>query len=383
MECGPSYEKSPFWQTMPAHKGLTMSETQLVEWSIAAIDRFRPTYDELYRRVTDAPELQRVEDPLEESRYIRQWIGCLVENANWSAKGIFGTPSIVFNSSGSTAHLASQFKLTVDGPWIVQINQTKASSPLASFSLVAKDKNGRAYLMRRGLLQSNGATKAVRENQFASRSGLLPVSVSGTLRNQIWYVVAALDEGPDALIATTGQFVRACDFARSEKWADGEKPPAPDYFVSSSESGGSYLISAKAAREERIVRKLHGDIWQALSKSLGASGVKLTKYRHPLGYEIDGAFSTSNGSEFLIEIKTSSSSSSIHEAIGQLHLYPSLMPILKNSKRFLLLPSLPDKSLVDAITKLGISLHTFTAESDTVALSSELIAACLNTQQPT
>jgi hypothetical protein len=118
-----------------------------------------------------------------------------------------------------------------------------------------------------------------------------------------------------------------------------------------------------------------------LWKRLNELGVNLVKCRHPLGYEIDGVFRLKDGREILIEIKTDSSASSIHAAVGQLHLYPALMPSLKNTSKYLLLPSPPDRDLVKAIEDLGISVYTYAAERvDSGGIFQEFIDTCLKEQ---
>jgi hypothetical protein len=182
------------------------------------------------------------------------------------------------------------------------------------------------------------------------------------------------------VIATTAQFVRACARAREADLTETEKPPVPAYFVSTVESGGSYLMTAQTF-SERTIRRMHGDVWQHLWKRLKKLGVTLVKSRHPLGYEIDGVFQLKDGREFLIEIKTDSSASSIHAAVGQLHLYPALMPRLKNTSKYLLLPSPPDRELVKAIEDLGISVNTYAADRiDNDSIFQEFIDTCLKEQ---
>ncbi|TBE26565.1 hypothetical protein ELH05_01135 [Rhizobium ruizarguesonis] len=384
MECGPRYEEAPFWSVLPAHKGLSMSEKELIDWSIDQIDRFRPTYDELYRRITDVPILHEVHDSVELDHYFQTWIRYLVENAERSSNDFeVTTGEFQFTSSISQGKLASKLRLSADGPWLVEINQTKLSSSSASLSAIAKDNTGRAYLLRRGRLQSNGRDKGVTETIFAARSGLPSVSLSkddGSITDDTWYVVAALSEAVDIVIATTAQFVRACARAREADLTETEKPPVPAYFVSTVESGGSYLMRAQTF-SERTIRRMHGDVWQHLWKRLNELGVNLIKCRHPLGYEIDGVFQLKDGREILIEIKTDSSASSIHAAVGQLHLYPALMPRLKNTSKYLLLPSPPDRDLVKAIEDLGISVYTYAAErADSGGVFQEFIDTCVREQ---
>jgi hypothetical protein len=382
-ECGSTYRKSPFWSVLPAQQGLQMSQEALVDWSIGAIDGFTPNYDELYKRITNVPRLTRVSDPTEESRYFQKWLRCLLETASPSQTGfvVSGTELVVAAPS-SESRVAAKLKLSDSGSWVVEVNQTKATSPSTSLSVIGKDSEGHAYLLRRGQLQSNGSDNSVNERQFSVRSGLPSVALqdaSNAIPDGEWYVVAALSEDPPIIAAMTSQFVRACAATRLGK-SDGGKPPIPTFMVKSTENGGTYVVTAKAAQPEKVVSRVHGEVWQVLSKKLDAFGVKIAKYRHPLGYEIDGAFRSLDGRQILVEIKTDCSAGSIHAAAGQLHLYPALMPELAEADRLLLLPSLPTAQIIDALKKLGIGVHTYERQPTPgfdYTISEDFFAACV------
>ncbi len=362
IECGEDLRKSPFWSILPAKRGLTMSLDELVDWSIEQIDTFRPGYDELYTRLTETPTLQQVTDAEEADLHFQNWAGSLVQNGTKVSDG-FNVELGGFVFSSLSGGQKAKLKLTTKQPWLVEVNQTKPSSPSASLSVIAKDKAGNFYLLRKGRLQKNARSdRNVTEAQFALRSGLRSVSLASrydTVEDPGWYVVSALSETTDVLIQTTAQFVRACDFARQPYAANTTPRPTPSYFVSTTEVGGTYLVNARAAQPAQTILRLHGDVWLTLSKKLSNRGIKMSKCRHDLGYEIDGFIKTPDGRNILVEIKTSSSASSIHGAVGQLHMYPSLMPELRSAHKFLLLPSLPEPTVIDAIKELGITIETF------------------------
>ncbi|MBX5213958.1 hypothetical protein HJB90_08865 [Rhizobium sp. NLR10a] len=361
IECSEEPRKSGFWSVLPAKAGLAKSLDELVDWSIAQIDSFRPGYDELYKLLTEPPALQHVTDAEEADLLFRTWTSCLTQNGTKISDG-FNVDLGGFVFSSVSQGQQAKLKLTPKQPWLVEVNQTKPSSPSASLSLIAKDKSGNAYLLRKGRLQKNGRSgRNVPETQFAIRSGIPSVSVASgkTAVDAGWYVVAALSETTDILIATTAQFVRACDFARQPSSGSLKRRPAPSYFVSTTETGGTYLVRPRAAQPEQTVLRLHGDVWLTLTKKLKERGIEMSKCRHELGYEIDGFFKRPDGRDFLVEIKTCSNASSIHGAVGQLHLYPSLMPELRTAGKFLLLPSSPDPAVVEALKEIGITVETF------------------------
>ncbi len=377
IECGEDLRKSPFWSILPAKRGLAMSLDDLVDWSIEQIGTFRPGYDELYKRLTETPTLHQVTDAEEANLHFQNWAASLVQNGTKVSDG-FNVDLGGFVISSLPGGQQAKLKLTTKQPWLVEVNQTKPSSSFASLSVIAKDKAGNAYLLRKGRLQKNARSdQNVTEAQFALRSGLRSVSLLSGNNSAVdggWYVVSAISETTDVLVQTTAQFVRACDFARQPSAAG---RPTPSYFVSTTEVGGTYLVNARAAQPAQTILRLHGDVWLTLSKKLSNRGIKMSKCRHDLGYEIDGFFKTPDGRSILVEIKTSSSASSIHGAVGQLHMYPSLMPELGSAHKFLLLPSLPEPTVIDAIKKLGICIETFDHSDMTdIKISQQFLDFC-------
>jgi hypothetical protein len=361
--CGASYKTSPIWKILPAVEGLELSREQLLEWSIAAIDNFRPSYEELSQQIVydTPPALSAVSDVEELREHFDRWRRSLIESAS-RFNNVWWVPDqdLVFDSPKSKDPSRSQFRQSLEEPWIVEINEPSSVTSPATMSTVAKDAGGRVYLLRRGLLQANGKHSKVEELWFGSQSGLAPISISGPerLSRRAWYVVAALSEDPEIVVAMTGQFVRACAIARDAglQPAGLNRPPVPTYTFVSDERGGTYVRKAQDARPEQIIPRIHGDVSKALVASLFEKGMTMVKHRHPLGFEIDGVFQAGNGNKILVEIKTSSAAHDIHTAVGQLYVYPALMSHLNSVKRFLLLPSLPDDRIVSAVRELGIEV---------------------------
>ena len=88
-------------------------------------------------------------------------------------------------------------------------------------------------------------------------------------------------------------------------------------------------------------------------------GISIKKPRHAAGYSVDAEIVNGNR-QLLVEIKSNTTASDIHSAIGQLQLYRKLLPRLADHVPVLLLPKLPQSVIVKAIRDCGIELCTFT-----------------------
>lgn len=58
-------------------------------------------------------------------------------------------------------------------------------------------------------------------------------------------------------------------------------------------------------------------------------------------------------------MKTGSTPADVYCGIGQLAVYPILLPDLASHARILLLPDMPADELTDALEKCGVELHWF------------------------
>jgi hypothetical protein len=92
--------------------------------------------------------------------------------------------------------------------------------------------------------------------------------------------------------------------------------------------------------------------------------------------EIDGG----DVEPLLVEIKSSFSAGDIHSGLGQLHLYPRLIPRLAGYERALLLPGMPAPQVRSAIEGCGIAIHTYdlqeSGEDVTVTFASDFLVRC-------
>ena len=103
---------------------------------------------------------------------------------------------------------------------------------------------------------------------------------------------------------------------------------------------------------------MQGYVSECLAELLEAEGMKLEKPRHAANYEVDGTVDVP-GSPVLIEIKTGVSPADVYAGVGQLTVYPILLPDLAKHRKILLLPGRPGPRLVKALEGCGVELHSY------------------------
>lgn len=309
-------------------------------------------------------------DPSVVGRAFDTWRAALIEAAVRDG-ALWRLPEqrIVFRnqSDRGSERLGAQTALGTDTTgrnWAVQINEADAPGDANVTSGIAQDEHGAVFLIRQGRLNSPvTGTGPILEKEFRLLTGLVPTPVrngdtSGKKRE--WHVVTRLDVGADEIRDATGRFVDRCALARLRyAEANGDLPDtAPVEAFGRDEDAESYSIGARDALDPRDVRRLQGEVWQALASLLRKAGIAIDKPRHAAGYEVDAVVAAPGGT-LLIEIKTGSSAAEIYGGMGQLQLYPKLLPKLGDHKLVLLLPALPQSPLVGAIGECGVSLHTY------------------------
>lgn len=248
--------------------------------------------------------------------------------------------------------------------WAVQINEAKTPGDANVTAGVATDERGTVFLMRQGRLNAPVAGRPpILEDEFRRLTGLVPTPVrngdtSGKRRE--WHVVTRLDVEADEIRDATGRFVDSCALARLHyAEADGRVPDTgPIEGFGRDENADGYIVGARQASEPREIRRLQGEVWQALATRLRAAGVAIDKPRHAAGYEVDAVVAAPGGA-LLVEIKTGNAAADVYGGMGQLQLYPRLLPKLGEHELVLLLPALPPPALVKAIGECGVSLHTY------------------------
>lgn len=247
--------------------------------------------------------------------------------------------------------------------WAVQINEADTPGDANVLSAIATNENGRAFLLRQGRLTSPIAhNPSILEAEFRQLTGLTPEDVSkgdtsGKMRE--WYVVTALDVGGDEIRNATGRFVDRCAHARNRGNAgEGLPDTTPEHGFANDETGGSYTVKERDAQEARKIRRRQGEVWQQLAVRLRNAGIAIDKPKHAQGYEVDAVVAGPR-CPLLIEIKSGTSAADVYGGMGQLQLYPKLLPKLGSHQLILLLPGLPQPALVNAIKQCEVRLCTY------------------------
>lgn len=367
---GPTNNGSSIARSLPAAQGLAMSREELTAWSAAAIQDFGRSYDAVVDQLGIAPPLRLVTDLPQALAGFKAWREALLDGAlvrgrrYWIPEGniVVDRPHpdpagrmvvAMSNDPANATHAVS----------IIETFKPGTRDPLSN---IAKDYRGRRFLMHQAKLSGAGAN--ILKEQFLTRTGLTPVSVdvSGEDATRAWLVVAEIDADPINLKVSTGRFVHYCALARSggarSRGLSGNQstPTAAVVGIAAGEVGGSYIVGARPAMEERTVWRRHGIVSMTLEMLLDTHGIVMRKPSHPLGFETDGEVLRNKGVPLLLEIKTSISAGDIHAGIGQLHFYSRLIPGLDHHQRVLLLPRLPHVDVVAAIEACGMLVHEFT-----------------------
>ena len=256
----------------------------------------------------------------------------------------------------------SDFRLGFDPKgenWTVELNQPGKGSenPLSG---LARDASGGRYLLRQGTLHPNALSPRIESDQFGQRTGLqrANLTVHGEPAKRFWFIVTALELQAEEICRNTAIFVDRCALARS---ADGWMVARRDEeglteLLGKPEQGGRIIGRPIMHPNER--RRWQGEVWQRLQAVLTAKGRKLDKPRHARGYEVDGEIKAPS-ERLLVEIKTDSTAADVYAGIGQLMVYPKLLPRLSGHRRILLLPAAPSAALVEAIRECGVELCSY------------------------
>lgn len=245
----------------------------------------------------------------------------------------------------------------------VNVPQTAGSeNPLSG---IGTAEDGVRYVLRQAWLQPNEMSpEAIRDEVFHERTGLAPVQVivAGRPSRRSWHVVAQLDGvSADEIRDETANFVGRCWSARLwDRDASADRDRLTELFGADERGGQSgYAVPA----HERLLRRRHGDVWLALNAVLAREGIQMSKPRHFAGYEVDAVIHAPSG-PLLVEIKAGTSAADIYAGIGQLALYPQLLPRLQEMPRILLLPGNPRPALVAAVGSCAVELHSYAFGSE-------------------
>ncbi|TAU81964.1 hypothetical protein ELH50_01255 [Rhizobium ruizarguesonis] len=383
---GPNYQDSAISAVISPDTGLAMSLEDLVDWSAQQISQFGMTYSEVaYKLELVSPALQLVTDQQRTKTCFEQWLACLVDGAEqldsmWWQRD----RNVFFRHALEGDRIEVELGLDPHGRnWAVQINEPRVAGSNNPTASIAVDQTGARFLLRQGRLQPNARRAVVvKGNEFVRMTGLRPVEIDGTLGRREWFLVAALDEPAGAIRRKTADFVERCWAVYIPEGAATGKP-FPSSFgdqTSKEEKGGSYVVPAKQAIDEKLVTRRHGDVWRALTSLLSTHGLNnYWKGRTDGGFEIDLEVIPPKRAPLLIEIKTGTATSDIYTGLGQLLLYRRLFPHLTDHHPVLLVPEGIRPQMRDAILACGVFPHTYqldASDADAVEFSADFLAIC-------
>ncbi len=306
--------------------------------------------------------IELLADQGEADRAYDRWVEAMIggsteEGGSWT---IDGTGVIFTNyGHGEPGTVEDQIMLGVDASasnGVVKIvHPVVSGQDKKKLTVVGRNDHGHTMLLREGWLKKNRISSAIRE-RFSELSGLepAPVSVEGARSKREWYVVADLDDSASDIVAQTVAFTHACSLARQKAGGGGSdgSDDGEQYHLGVDEKGRIKKVRIEGGTKE--VEELQKYVWEALKAIVGSSMTKRSSNR----YEIDAMIATAN---LLIEIKTGTSPHDVYEAVGQLILYPLLIPLPKNLDPIFLAPDEPPlrPHLAAALAKASIEVHYY------------------------
>lgn len=263
--------------------------------------------------------------------------------------------------------------------WTVEINEPGLPGDGNRLSGIAMDPEGRPWLVRQGRLQQGDRRAGqIGEGAFRATTGLAPapVAVNSGPNDRMWFPVCRLDVGRAVILEETARFVTFCQLARDQH---GPRPLPPNTLaviqevLAGPEVSGYLTAKARPPIPDRLIRKWHAEVWEALEAALGV----LVKLRPAPGFEIDGLVRHPR-TPVLIEIKTGNSASDIYEGIGQLLIYRQMLGLPARCRLVLLLPQWPSAPVGAALRSLGVTVSRYTREPDAglVRFEPELLRLC-------
>lgn len=252
------------------------------------------------------------------------------------------------------------FGISPEPHWsvLVEINPPQSGIARGTQGLIALDRAGRRWVLHGGRVHPGD--ERVDFDRFAKLSGLKPIEVrfsDGSRRG--YFVVAPLDQGVSDFHHGMGAFIRASGYVRNAVLF-GKEEAALDRHVedgegqSTPEKRGGYVIPPRPAAE---AERVHGDVWDALSRELDRRGIKHSNAR--VGrYGPD--LRTRAKKPTLFEIKTDTTARSVYEALGQLLVYERLLR--KAHRKALVAPGVPPPKLVSVLKEFEIAIIIYRAK---------------------
>ena len=305
-------------------------------------------------------DLRLWEDSTLVSEAYREWHQILISGSEslGAARQILGT-DVRFKRNTRHAKVHLDFWVGAAAGTAVQLNEPGSAGSEAPGTTVAVDGSGNRYIVRQGDLHESPSSPRIQWVEFTRRTGLVPepMLVKGRAAKKEWHVVAALDHVSRAAVRqSTAEFVRVCWNARmfGQKAADDQRQITA--LFGKRERGGWYDVDP-ALQPTRVLR-VQGYVLESLEETLEPFGIEIHKPRHAANYEVDGVIETGAG-PLLIEVKTGVTAADVYCGVGQLTLYPIVLPDLSAHARLLLLPGNPTPHLVEALKSCKVELHNY------------------------
>jgi|TARA_R100000501_G_C2631444_1_gene127672 hypothetical protein len=319
----------------------------------------------------------------------QHWHEALLETAEYEGSvGWLPAEEIAFSAYNNApdGQLENKVALSTDPDgenWVLQINIPNSPSTENGLSAIGEDTFGNLFLLRQGVLHENNISKRINADEFEELSSIpsAEVKLAGAPAKRRWFVVTAISDDYSMMRRNTARFVELCARIRDPDLIDSEQAKADadeieDRFGKEEAGGQSTFWSIGGSR---VARRRHGEVWQALKARLAESGKSLRKPAHARGYETDGEVGGPDD-DLLLEIKTSCSAADVYTGVGQLQVYPKMLPRLANHRKILLLPGRPSDELVAALSDLEIELHTYicddTEDWTNARFPQEFLKAC-------
>lgn len=250
----------------------------------------------------------------------------------------------------------------------VGLNMPREPGTVDGLTQVGTDGSDKVWLFRQGWLKRSGDRPNDIMDDFEELTDLrrdfkTPSSDPRNDNTRIWFKVCELTADPQTIREQTGEFVRRCQKAR-DLFDHPSLSPVPERIRQHSEMlndvlepTGTYRVPP---RDAYLVRMLHGDVVNTLSRKLKECGIRNWKPKHVGGYE--GDLAVGDGRGLIFEVKTAASAGDIQTAVGQLMLYRQLIAAVSRHEPVLLLPVLPAEPLLAAVEACGITCFTYEYE---------------------
>jgi len=256
---------------------------------------------------------------------------------------------------------------------LVEINPPQKGPPKGTQGLVALDRAGRRWLLHGGGLRPPGTRVTADQFRDISKLATTPVAFSDGRLLQ-YFLVAPLDDGPDALHQGVVGFVSVCEDVRNEVLhgaadADLERRVRQGEGSSTPERRGDYVFPPRPAG---VAKRVHADVWKALAKELDR---RKTDHSNRRVGRYGPDLRTRDKPLVLFEIKTDTTARSLYESLGQLLMYERLLGAAFT--KVAVLPGPPPKDLGAVLKEMEVRIVPYRKLGRTYAFDPRALGAVL------